>query len=101
MQRFWLTATQLGIQYQPEMTPLIFANYTRDGKTFTQVHKAEDSARKLKKQLGEMISEDALERSVFMGRVGYGAPPQARSTRLSLSDLISQSKLQPLEAINE
>jgi hypothetical protein len=30
MQRFWLTATQLGLQLQPELTPLIFSRYVRE-----------------------------------------------------------------------
>jgi hypothetical protein len=36
IQRFWLTATQLGLQLQPEMTPLIFSGYVRQQLKFTQ-----------------------------------------------------------------
>ena len=36
MQRFWLTATKLGLQFQPELTPLILASYIRAGIPFTK-----------------------------------------------------------------
>jgi hypothetical protein len=32
MQRFWLTATKLGLHAQPEMTPLIFSAYVQVGR---------------------------------------------------------------------
>ena len=35
VQRFWLTATQLDLQLQPEMTPLIFSGYIREKLVFT------------------------------------------------------------------
>jgi hypothetical protein len=34
MQRLWLTVTALGLQLQPQMTPLIFRWYTRAGQAF-------------------------------------------------------------------
>ena len=36
MQRLWLTVEKLGLQSQPEMTPLIFNQYARAGQRFTQ-----------------------------------------------------------------
>jgi sulfur-carrier protein adenylyltransferase/sulfurtransferase len=36
VQRLWLTATKLGLQHQPEMTPLIFSGYHRSSVPFTQ-----------------------------------------------------------------
>ena len=35
MQRFWLEATKLGLFLQPEMTPVIFGRYHREGIAFT------------------------------------------------------------------
>ena len=35
MQRFWLTGTRLGLHLQPEMTPLIFSMYAREGRRFS------------------------------------------------------------------
>ena len=36
MQRVWLQATRLGLQMQPETTPLIFAAYARSGRRFSR-----------------------------------------------------------------
>jgi hypothetical protein len=35
VQRLWLQATTLGLQHQPELTPLIFSRYVREGRHFT------------------------------------------------------------------
>ena len=37
MQRFWLEATRQNLQFQPEMTPLIFSRYIAQGVEFTEV----------------------------------------------------------------
>ncbi|MBQ0768924.1 MAG: hypothetical protein KBT58_06500, partial [Bizionia sp.] len=39
MQRFWLEATRQGLQFQPEMTPLIFSRYVTQSRTFTTISK--------------------------------------------------------------
>ena len=36
LQRFWLTSTSLGLQFQPEMTPLIFSRYHAESERFTE-----------------------------------------------------------------
>lgn len=88
VQRFWLTATQRGIQLQPEMTPLIFSSYVRENVTFTGQEAAEHSAKALARDLSALIGAEALTHAVFMGRVGYGPAPQARSMRLPLQELM-------------
>src|SRR6185312_3516826 len=40
LQRFWLTATHLGLQFQPEYTPLVFARYAREGRRFSESNHA-------------------------------------------------------------
>ncbi|MHB1334318.1 MAG: nitroreductase family protein, partial [Sulfuriferula sp.] len=40
MQRFWLTASRLGWLIQPEMTPVIFTRYHRQGLAFTRTQAA-------------------------------------------------------------
>ena len=45
VQRFWLTATRLGLQLQPQYTPLVFAEYVRRGVAFTSVEAARERAR--------------------------------------------------------
>lgn len=89
MQRFWLTATKLGLQFQPELTPLIFASYIRAGIPFTKKQRSLNNARLLTNQLAQLIGREASERAVFMGRVGFGPAPAARSTRLPLERLLA------------
>ena len=43
VQRFWLTATTLGLQLQPQYTPLAFAEYVRRRVEFTSVESAGDA----------------------------------------------------------
>jgi hypothetical protein len=87
LQRFWLTVTDLGLQMQPEMTPLIFSAYARDGVRFSRVDKLQQSARRLQGQLLEVIGNETAF-PVYMGRVGSGEAPRARSVRKPLADLM-------------
>lgn len=87
MQRFWLTATRLGLQMQPEMTPLIFANYARQQIHFSQTPGTQKTAAGLAKQLEHLIGTQAYHNTVFMGRIGAGSASKARSLRLALSRL--------------
>jgi hypothetical protein len=88
LQRFWLTATGLGLQLQPEMTPLIFGRYVRQGRTFSRLPDAVESATKLTRQLTRQLPEPDVERAVFLGRIGNGRPASSRSLRLPLQRLL-------------
>ena len=87
VQRCWLAATRLHLWQQPEMTPLIFARYFRTGVTFTKTPEIQARAAGLESRLRELLGGDA-ERAVWMGRIGAGRAPHARSTRRSLADLM-------------
>ena len=87
VQRFWLTATSMGLGLQPELTPLIFSRYVREERRFSQSAAARKQAQILSTQLNEML-ENTTPRAAFMGRIGQGAPPWARSLRLPLPKLI-------------
>jgi len=87
VQRFWLTATQLGLQLQPEMTPLIFTRYVQQGIPLTQVVPAAQRAKVLAAVLERLIGEQPTK-VVFMGRIGHGQAPRARSMRLPLTNLL-------------
>ncbi|MCG5512186.1 ThiF family adenylyltransferase [Ectothiorhodospira shaposhnikovii] len=91
MQRFWLTATRLGLQFQPEMTPLIFASYVHGQVEFSRESKSMERAVRLTRDLQALAGETAVRQGVFMGRVGYGPNPAARSLRLPLSKLLTSS----------
>ncbi|HSQ81530.1 MAG TPA: nitroreductase family protein [Casimicrobiaceae bacterium] len=87
MQRAWLTATSLGLQLQPEMTPLIFAMYVRAGRHFSSEIALWQRACELALRFERLAGPDAAA-AVFMGRLGEGPAPRARSLRLPLADLM-------------
>jgi sulfur-carrier protein adenylyltransferase/sulfurtransferase len=88
-QRFWLEATRQGLQFQPEMTPVIFSRYIAQSLRFTTVTKEQELAAKLAGELTTILGEDAgaLQR-VYMGRVGFGPAPDSRSIRPPLKKLL-------------
>lgn len=91
MQRFWLAATSHGLYVQPEMTPVIFTRYHRQGRRFTQADKALALVENLNYRLIKLMGSEGIETLFFMGRMGFGPAPHARSTRRSLSELIITS----------
>lgn len=91
VQRFWLTASALGLQHQPEMTPLIFSRYVREKRVFSQAASAQVLAEQTA-DLTRAILGPAWDRAVWLGRVGRAAAPPARSVRKSRDEL---SQLRP------
>lgn len=89
MQRFWLTAASLGLLIQPEMTPLIFCRFHRRGLRFTRTEPAFEQAGRLGKRLVELLQDQDIETLFFMGRIGSGPMPFARSIRKPLRDLLN------------
>lgn len=87
MQRCWLTTTRLGLFQQPELTPLIFSMYVREGTTFTADTALASQARRLEARAGTVIGTD-IEHAVWMGRIGAGTVPWARSLRRPLQQLM-------------
>lgn len=96
LQRFWLTATHLGLHIQPEMTPLIFSGYIKEKVEFTHETSLTDYAEKLSKTFQNLISESLFDRVVFLGRIGAGNAAKARSKRLSFDKLLQS----PTDSIN-
>ncbi|HEV8500054.1 MAG TPA: molybdopterin biosynthesis protein MoeY [Casimicrobiaceae bacterium] len=88
VQRFWLSATTLGLQCQPAYTPIVFARYARESVCFTQRADALARAAAIARELGELAGADVAPRVVFMGRIGSGRPCVARSLRLPTQDLM-------------
>lgn len=87
MQRFWLTATRLGLMLQPEITPLVFARYAREGRTFSVRPSALAEAGRVGDDLRRLLGAQAVSHGVFMGRIGHAPQPTARSVRKELSEL--------------
>ena len=88
LQRFWLTATSLGLQFQPQYTPLVFARYAREGVRFTTSAGAIEQARRIRVDVDKLLGPDVASRAMFMGRIGAGKPAEARSIRLPLERLM-------------
>jgi sulfur-carrier protein adenylyltransferase/sulfurtransferase len=88
LQRFWLTATSLGLQFQPEYTPLVFARYSREDVPFTTSARGIEQARATRIALDRLLGPDVARRAMFLGRIGAGKPAQARSVRLPLERLM-------------
>jgi hypothetical protein len=87
VQRFWLTATSLGLGFQPEVTPLIFVRYVRAGIPFSKDADSCRQAQALVGRLDAVLGEDA-SRAFFMGRLGHAPLPKARSLRLPMQKLL-------------
>jgi hypothetical protein len=88
VQRLWLTATTLGLLHQPELTPLIFTGYAREGRRFSADARMAPAAQRLARRFESLVGRDAVSRAVWMGRIGKGKPAAARSLRLPLEQLI-------------
>lgn len=88
VQRFWLAATQLGLQHQPAATPLVFARYLREGRQFTSNSEELRLARYLAGQLDKLL-DGRTDRTVWLGRIGTGAAAVSRSVRMPLAKLLS------------
>jgi len=88
VQRFWLTATRLGLELQPEMTPIIFSRYVREGRDFSRLPRPGEIAAKLGGRLAAEFSPIDPARLVFLGRIGAGPRAKARSTRLPVERLL-------------
>jgi nitroreductase len=89
VQRFWLTATGLGLQFQPQYTPLVFARYARDGVRFSATPDAMPQAEHILCVLEGLLGAEVARRAMFMGRIGAGKAAQARSLRLPLERLLA------------
>lgn len=88
VQRFWLTATYLGLQLQPEMTPLIFGRYVREHRGFSRLPGIMDTAANLRDRLSRLLPDGSVELAVFFGRIGSGAAASSRSLRRPVGQLM-------------
>ena len=89
VQRFWLQAHRLGLQFQPEMTPLIFSRYVANGLEFTESVAAFKRAESVSATLLDdfLQADKDCNQLVFMGRLGFGSSPTSRSVRKRVKSL--------------
>ena len=88
MQRVWLTATRVGLQLQPEMTPVIFRWYARSLRTFSTDASFAGRCAALANQFESVAGASVDEPFGFFCRVGVSSQPDSRSLRLDLSELM-------------
>ena len=88
MQRLWLTVTSLGLNLQPEMTPVIFRWYVRRGRSISAAPGIDSGAARLAANFESIAGVDAAAPFAFFCRVGAGNSPWARSLRRELGDLM-------------
>ncbi|WP_016957038.1 hypothetical protein [Catenovulum agarivorans] len=86
--RFWLKASQLGLGFQPEHTPVIFSELLRNQVQFTQDQRALSNAVKMEAQFRQFVGDEAVNKAVYMGRLGRSDLPSSRSVRKSLAELL-------------
>ncbi len=94
MQRFWLEATRQGLLLQPQMTPVIFARYHRHGRRFTASAVGQELGARVAERFESVFAGRAAQ-VVFLGLIGSGTVPQARSTRLPLARLMVERTAGP------
>lgn len=88
MQRLWLTATALGLHLQPEMTPVIFHWYVRDGRKISTKADINIRATLLAARFDALAEVDSDQAFAFFCRVGRSHSPSSRSLRKSLEQLV-------------
>jgi molybdopterin/thiamine biosynthesis adenylyltransferase/nitroreductase len=91
IQRFWLTATKLGLAMQPCLATLAFSHYGKSGEPFSADESARRKAAKLAASVEKMFGGGSD--LVFMGRVGWPQPQRSlcRSTRRPFDELLNAS----------
>jgi nitroreductase len=88
LQRLWLTAAALGLQLQPQMTPLIFRWYARAGRPISALPAIDDAARALASRIEALAGVGPDDSLAFFCRVGAGPAPRSRSLRKPLDQLL-------------
>lgn len=87
LQRLWLTAASLGLQLQPEMTPVIFRWYARSGRSLSAEPGLDAAAERMSIHFERVAGADSTTPFAFFCRLGHGAPALSRSTRKPLEQL--------------
>jgi molybdopterin/thiamine biosynthesis adenylyltransferase/nitroreductase len=88
LQRFWLTATRMGLAVQPSLAPLAFLHLASLDRPFTADRPMQRAGKKLRQRAARILPDGGAD-TVFMGRMGYPAKPSpVRSTRLPFEALI-------------
>lgn len=88
MQRLWLTVSSLGLNLQPEMTPVIFRWYMQAGRSISAEPGIDEGAKQLAARFESTVGANAEAPFAFFCRIGAGKGPWARSLRKELDELM-------------
>lgn len=88
LQRLWLSVTSLGLNLQPEMTPVIFRWYVQAGCKISTKQEINDGALDLAAQFETLTGAQRATPFAFFCRVGAGQGARARSLRKELDELL-------------
>ena len=91
LQRFWLTASALGLVMQPSLAPLCFSYYAQKKHPFTGDATMRVNAVALDAELQILQKQFSTDELVFMGRIGVPTSTgrRPRSIRKPLSALLT------------
>jgi hypothetical protein len=87
-QRIWLTASAHGLHMQPEMTPVIFRWYARNGQRFSEDPELSVKAGELSTEFELLAGAKIDDPFGFFCRVGNSVEPTSRSIRKPLGALM-------------
>lgn len=90
MQRLWLTVSAQGLHLQPEMTPVIFRWYLREGADISRVADINRQVTALGRRFDALVGSAA--QVVFLCRVGVSQAPASRSVRKELDELLIERR---------
>jgi hypothetical protein len=95
IQRFWLTATCLGLAMQPTVAMLAFAEYGQNGTSFTTEAALRSKAATLARHFQNWLAVTPGE-VLFVARIGEPKRhlPSIRSSRIPLDKLIERQALE-------
>ncbi len=88
VQRLWLTATQLELHLQPQMTPVIFRWYARAGRRFSADAQLAELAGQMASDFEGIAQVSPTEPFGFFARVGVCPIPVSRSIRQDVAELM-------------
>lgn len=86
--RLWLTCEQLELGFQPEYTPIMFAEMVRNNIPFSKDSRTMKNALTMDDKFKALIGEENVTNSAYFARFGRSKPATARSIRKPLTDLL-------------
>jgi nitroreductase len=84
LERIWLTATSLGLAFQPMAGSLYLRSYLAPGATVVLSVSHREVLVRVTELFGQALPPDDGKAAVMLFRVGYGPQPSARSLRRSI-----------------